>query len=833
MPVYRFYHLSHRLSPLSGCVCFLWCLALTLVSAHPLFVSAQQVPAIPLSAASASYTSVHPEPVQPVVPFRFSDIRLEGLKRVQANRVFANLTLALNRLTTQDDLLQTADKLFATGLFDDIQFRLDQDILVIVLQERPLIRDIYIRGNQLIATETLTSVMADSGLKQGAVFQRDILDKIIAELQVQYNLLGRYGTQVAAEVVPYVPVTEKQQDQDTPVAAHAVVVRIVIQEAAVITIGDIAVIGNQQVSEKELLAQMQLKRNTSAPWYSSSDRYSKEKLNGDLERIKSYYLDRGFINFTIASVQVSITPDKSQIYITIHVNEGRRHTLRQVDLIGDFRVAKSLLQEQLDIQPGDIYAQTRVLSAKSAIEDKLYEYGYSQARVNIITNLHPEDHSVVLRFSVNPGQRVYVRRISFRGNLRTADSVLRRELRQLEGAVYSIKDIRQSKLRLERLGFFSSVAVETLPVQGVQDQVDLLFVVEEEFFGSISGGLQYSSFSGTSITFGYSEKNVFGSGKDAAIDLSLGGIRQNLDFSLLDRYFTLDGVSLNYRLFFSEIDYDKASLSNFNTDEYGGSLTLGYPLSENASINLGLAYEVNNVTLGTEPVQDVEQFIRLYGNRYQELGLSASYNYSSLNRGILPTKGSKRVLSAFTSVPASDLDYYRLVFTERDYMPLDQDHHWIMMLRGTLGYADSYKSTHLPFFKHFYAGGLNTLRNYAGNSLGTRGLNQDGTQGSRLGGNLLFSTSLDVIFPLDILTGVKNFRSSLFVEGAGLFTTDCIIDSPYCDEGVDLNDLRYTAGLTFSWFSPVGPMTLSLGTPLNARQGDETETLQFILGGSL
>lgn len=685
-------------------------------------------------------------------PFQVSDIRVEGLQRISAGSVFAALPLAVGDTATPASLRQASRNLFNTGNFDDIQVGRDGSVLVIIVAERPSISEINIDGNKAIETEALLDGLRGAGLAVGQVFQRSTLEGMQLELQRQYVQQGRYDAAIETDVIPE--------------PRNRVSVNITIDEGTPARIKHINIVGNTLFDEDELTKEFELKTGGWLSFFTSDDKYSKEKLTGDLEKLTSYYQDRGYLQFAIDSTQVAVSPDKSAVYITANITEGDKFTVASVDLSGDLVVDKPLLMPFVLVKEEQTYNQAAVTATEEYLTQRLGNEGYNFAKVTGIPEINEEDNTVDMKFFIDPGKRTYVRRITFAGNELTSDEVLRREMRQMESAPASQAMIDQSRVRLERLGYFSKAEVETLPVPGTDDLIDVAFTVEEQSSGSISGSVGYAQDAGLILGLNLEQANFLGSGKSIGLGINSSQYQDLYNISYTNPYFTEDGVSRGFSVFYRATDLSEINVASYTTDTIGGAISFGYPIKETQRIGLNFGVNSTTITAGRYAVQeikasprletgiegwyeqavrddtgaytsvevfnpidtlpfsaltnaDVTGFLDENGDDFFNYTITASWLQSTLNRGRLATRGASQSVSLELSLPGSDLEFYKLNYRGELFLPLSEL--FTLRFRTELGYGDGFGSTtELPFFEHFYAGGFGSVRGFENNTLGPR-----------------------------------------------------------------------------------------------------------------
>ena len=754
--------------------------------------------------------------------FVVNDIRLDGLQRISAGTVFNILPISVGEDVGSQELAEAARALFKTGYFQDIQLGRDGGVLVVTMVERPSISNIEIKGNKAIKTEDLLNGLKQSGLAVGEIFQQATLEAIRMELERQYVAQGRYGARIEAEIKPQ--------------PRNRVAVTIKVKEGKVSTIKDVNIVGAKVYDREELLDLFEMKPTNWTSWYSSDDKYSREKLAGDIERLRSYYLDRGYIDFSIVSTQVSITPDKEGVYVTINIEEGEQFTVNEVKLAGDLPIAQSEVESLLLVQDGQIFSRQLMTTTEELVAKRLGDEGYTFANVSGIPKANQEDKTVDITFFIEPGRRAYVRRINFTGNVKTEDEVLRREMRQMEGASANTSQIEQSRARLERLGYFKQVDVETVPVAGSSDLVDVNYNVEEQPSGSITASLGFSQSDGLILGGSIKQNNFLGSGNQVALSLNTSDTRRLYSFSFDDPYFTVDGVSRGYSLYYSETDYDDSDITNYNVDTMGANINFGYPLSEVTSLRFGLGIDNNRLEEGSDPSRIVTDFLKREGDNFTNFTSNFGLYQSTLNNSMLPTRGWSQSISAELTIPGSDLSFYKLNYRGQYFQPLTKS--LTLRLATRLGYGGAYgDTTELPFFENFYSGGFGSIRGYKDNTLGPRTLQVDGDF-DPIGGNVLVEGTAEVLFPLPFVKDQRQLRTSLFFDIGNVFSTNCgeekvsVNGQPMLTNCYrpDFNKLRYSAGVGLTWLTPMGPLTFSLAKALKDEDGDETQVFQFSLG---
>lgn len=763
--------------------------------------------------------------------FTVSDIRVNGLQRVSAGSVFAALPLNVGETVDEQSLVDATRSLFRTGFFQDIQLGRDGNVLVVSVVERPSISSIEIEGNKAIATDDLMKGLKQSGLAEGEIFQRATLEGVSNELQRQYVAQGRYSSDIQTEVVPQ--------------PRNRVGLKIKINEGSVAAISNINIVGNTVFSEKELLGLFEL---STTGWFSfikNDDKYSREKLSGDLERLRSYYLDRGYINMDIASTQVSITPDKKHVYITVNITEGDRYRVREVKLAGDLKVPESEVQRLMLIEPGQVFSRKLMVTTSDLITRRLGNEGYTFANVNGMPEAHDDDKTVTVTFGVDPGNRAYVNRINFRGNTKTEDEVLRREMRQMEGGWASTYLIDQSKSRLERLGYFKEVNVETPAVPGRDDQIDVNYTVEEQPSGSITASIGFAQNAGLILGGAINQNNFLGTGNKVSLGLTRSEYQSRYNFGFVNPYWTPDGVSLGYNAFYRKTDYDEldVDVSSYSVDSLGAGISIGYPISEISRLSYSLSVQRDEIDTGRYTVEEIYDFLDKEGDSFTNFKASVGWSRSTLNRGILPTGGSSQSLVFEAALPGSDLKFYKIDYRGQLFTPVTDN--YTLRFHTELGYGDGYGSTdRLPFYENYYAGGFNSVRGFKDSTLGPRstpnrgsdingypGANRDPDQDPEaFGGDILITGGVELLFPTPFVRDQRSLRSVLFWDVGSVFDSECQLHTTQNCNGVKTSNVASSVGVGLTWITALGPLSFSLGWPIKKPDHAETQVFQFSLG---
>ena len=732
--------------------------------------------------------------------FVVRDIRVEGIQRIEAGTVFSYLPVKVGETMTDEKAAAAIKALFATGFFKDVRLEVQRDVLIVVVEERPAVSQIDFIGNKEFDKDALKKGLREIGLAEGRSLDKALLDQAEQEIKRQYLARGRYGASVVTTV--------------TPLERNRVGVSFSIDEGEVTKIRQINIIGNKAFKEKDLLALFVLQTPGWMTWYTKNDQYSKQKLSGDLESLRSHYLNNGYLEFNIDSTQVSITPDKKDIYITINLTEGEKYTVSEVKLGGEMLLPEAELRSLIQLKPGETFSREKLSGSTKKITDRLGNEGYAFANANAVPELDKAAKRVALTIMIDPGRRVYVRRINISGNTRSRDEVIRREMRQFEGAYYDGDKIQKSKQRLERTAYFSEVDVDTPAVPGTSDQVDVNFKVKEKSTGSIMIGAGFSSTEKVVLSGSVTQQNIFGSGKHVALMLNTSKVTRNIGLSYTDPYYTVDGVSRGFDLYDRRTDASLLGLGYYTTATIGGGVRFGVPLTDVDNLGLGIGAENTKLGVNETSPQRYQDFVAIFGTSNTSVPGTIGWARDQRDSAVLPTKGALMRASAEAGLPGGTLKYYKLTGQAQWYYPISRT--YTLMLNGEIGAANGMGGKPLPFYKNFYAGGVTSVRGYDSYSLGPRD-----SLGAILGGTKRMVGNAEVLFPVPGMGVDRSMRLAAFVDAGQVFGSD---------EQVRVSDLRYSTGLAFSWNSPMGPLRLSYGHPLNAKADDKVQHLQFQFG---
>ena len=720
---------------------------------------------------------------------------------------------------TEDKSSEAIKSLYRTGFFKDVRIEADQDILLITVQERPSIADIQFSGNKAFQSDKLKEGMKGIGLAEGQIYDKSKLEFAEQEIKKQYLAQGKYTATVKTSA--------------SPLERNRVAIRFDIEEGIVSRIKEINVVGNQLYTKSDVTSEFELKTTNWLSWWYKDDQYSKQKLTSDLEKLKSFYMNRGYLEFSIDSTQVSITPDKEDVYITINISEGPKYKVSDVKLAGDLQqVPEGELQNLIKIKKDDIFNREKVTESTKGMNARLGNDGFAFSNVNAIPEINKEEHTASFTFFVDPGRKVYVRRIDIEGNERTRDDVIRREFRQVESGWYAADKIDRSKVRLNRTQFFSDVNIETPAVPGTTDQVDLKVKVTEKNTGSIMFGAGLSSSEGLVGSFNVTQANFLGTGDRVSAQINTGSVNKTYALSVTKPFYTAEGISLGYDVYRRDVNTSSLNVVTYNTSSYGAGIKFGVPLSEKNAISYGLTLDNTEVSAlsADSPVRYQQYCQKVSGSSTgcTMNSLTASLGWSNDSRDdiLFPKKGELRRVSGEISTPGLDLQIYKLNLQETWYKDLTKD--LTVMLNGQFGYANSYGGKEFPFYKNFYVGGVNTVRGYAQGSIGPVCLVGDTSCGSNtstsnmfLGGNKQIVANAELFMPVPFVKNNNQFRLSAFIDAGNVYSSD---------QSVVLGDLRYSAGMGVLWVSPFGPLKLVYAVPFNNQSTDKTESIQFQMG---
>jgi len=731
-------------------------------------------------------------------PFQVKDIRVDGIQRTEPGTVFSYLPVKVGDTLTEERAAEAVKSLYATGFFKDVRLEADGNVLVVSVVERPAISQIEFVGEKEFDKEKLRDALKQIGLAQGRIFDRSLLEKAEQELKTQYLSRGKYAVEITTTV--------------TPLERNRVAINFTIAEGEVAKIRQINLVGNKVFSDDDLLDLFVLRTPGLLTWYSKNDQYSKQKLEGDLESLRSNYLNQGYLEFTIDSTQVAIAPDKKDIYINVNLTEGEKFTVTDVKLAGELLLPEAELRKLIKLKKGDVFSREKLTESTKLIVDRLGNEGYAFANVNPVPEIDREKKQVAFTLYVDPGRRVYVRRINISGNTTTRDEVIRREMRQLEGGWYAADKLKRSKIRIDKLGYFSEVNVDTVNVPGAPDQVDIDVKVVERPTGNLLFGVGYSTAEKIILSGSISQSNLFGTGNALSLQVNSGSVNKVYALSYTNPYFTDDGVSLGADAYKRNVDAAALnSVTPYKTSTLGTGLRAGVPITEYDTINYGLAVERTDVeTFLGSPPQYVE-FVSIFGNTNTALIGTAGWARDGRDSTIYTTSGVLQRVNFEVAMPPAELRYYRATYRIDWWIPIRREN--TLQLTGQIGYANGYANLPLPFYKNFYLGGIGTVRGYEQSSIGPKD-----ALGNALGGPTQTLVDAEYYFPFPGLEKDKSVRMSVFV------------DSGQVSDNFDLAQTRFATGVALSWFSPVGPIKISVAKAIHPRPEDRTQFFQFSLG---
>ena len=738
-----------------------------------------------------------------LAPFTVEDIRVEGLQRVEAGTVFGSIPVRIGDTYSDEKASASIRALFGLGLFNDVRIDVEGKVLLVVVQERPTVAEVSFTGTKEFDKDVLVKALKDIGLADGRPFDKALADTAEQELKRQYINRSMYAAEVMTTV--------------TPIERNRVNLSFAVIEGDTAKIKDIRIVGNKAFPESTLLGLFDSDAGGWLSWYTKSDRYVRSKLNADVETLRSYYLARGYLEFAVDSTQVVISPNKQDISITINVTEGERFVVSKVKLLGNFLDKEAEFQSLVAIQVGEPYNANEVAQTTKAFTDFYANFGFAFAAVEPVTSLDRKTNRVEVTLRADPSRRVYVRRINVAGNDRTRDEVIRREFRQLEAAWYDGEKIRQSRNRVDRLGYFKDVSIDTQEVPGVPDQVDLTVTVAEKPTGSLSLGAGVSSADGLGLQLGFKQDNAFGSGNSLGIELNTSKLNRTIVFSTTDPYFTEDGVSRSFDLF-QRTSKPYVDVDSYSTQTTGTSLRFGVPFTETDTVFLGIGADQTTIVPGTMLPTATADFADLYGYTTSSIPLTVGWARDTRDSGLVPSMGRLVRLNGEWSV-GGELLYARATGQVQQYFPLSKK--VTLALNGELSMGTSTNGEPYPLFKNYYLGGLGSVRGFEQGSLTTGTQREQGALAT--GGSKRIIMNAELLSPLPGGGNDRTLRMYGFMDAGGIYGPD---------EAIQLQDLRASVGVGISWISPVGPLRLSVARPIRTLDGDKINSLQFQIGTS-
>lgn len=744
--------------------------------------------------------------------FTIHDIRVEGIQRTEAGTVFNYLPVKVGDTFSDDKAAQSIRALFGTGFFQDVRIETENNVVFVIVRERAAISSIDFVGMKEFSKDAILKALKEVGIASGRIFDRSQLERAEQELKRQYLSKGRYGVKITTTL--------------TPQERNRVGLNFKITEGAIAKIRQINFVGNAEFSESELVDLMTLTTPDWLSWYTKNDQYSRQKLAADLETVKSFYMDQGYLEFAVNSTQVAISPDKQDIFITINITEGTRFQVSDVRVMGDLPLSDEELQKLVVLKAGDVFSRKKLNDSTKAIADALGNIGYAFANVNAAPEIDQKNAKVAYTIFVDPGKRVYVRNINIAGNTRTRDEVIRREIRQMESAWYDASSINLSKERVDRLGYFTDSSVETVPVAGTADQVDVNLKVKEKPTGNLMFGIGTSNIDRIILSASLSQDNFLGSGNTVSFGIDSSRSQRTYAFSHTNPYFTIDGISQGFDLYYRSYDTSKTYntiMADYKTASTGGGLRWGFPISETQSINVGVGADYTEIGTFTSSPQYYKDYVDRVGDGNLTFPLTFDWVSDSRNRRFFATRGIFQRAGAEVTVPGGDLNYYRLSYRWQGFWALNK--RFTFMLNGEVGFADGYGGKQLPFYKNFYGGGAASVRGYETNSLGPKIADTYGSYYS-IGGKARVIGNAEILWAIPGME--ETVRMAYFVDIGQVYADN---NSAAYNRKKD-DTLRYSTGLALSWISPIGPLRLSFAVPLNKQDGDEIERFQFQFGSA-
>ena len=770
-----------------------------------LFASSQVAAQVQVPAPTVPVQPSVPAIIAPSVPegITIEDIRIEGLQRIEPGTVFSYLPVRIGEVLSATTAADAVRALFATGFFQDVRIEIDGRVLVVLLEERPAIGAIEITGAKEFDAETLKKALGDAGLSEARIFDRAVLERAEQELKRQYLGRGKYDVQVQSTV--------------SPLPRNRVAVSIAIDEGDDAKIKEIRIVGANAFSEKTLLDEFKLSTPTWMSWYTKSDQYSRQKLTGDLESLRSFYLNRGYLEFAIDSTQVSLSADRRDVFITLVVKEGERFNFGEFQFVGDMLDQPDTFKALNTLKAGETFSNERLQEVLKSMTEKLGALGYAFGNVSPIPNVNRETKTVDFVFQVDPGRRVYVRRINISGNAKTRDEVIRREMRQFEASWYDSERIRISRNRIDRLGYFNAVEVDREAVPGTSDQVDVNVKVEERPLGSLTFGLGYSSSESVVLSGSISQQNFMGTGTNVSLEVNTSQVSQTFAIRHVDPYFTDDGISRSLDLYTRTFNADEIdSLADYKIVSTGFGARFGIPYTEEDRLFVGLALE-NSKLSGDPESENWEEFRNEFGDQATAVLASIGWSRDTRDSGLAPTSGRYQFANLDYGTPIGDLEYARLTYGDQFFYPLSKKVTFAFNTEVGIGLGLFGKP--YPAIKNFYAGGIGSIRGFSSSSVGPK----SSITGDSIGGTKRVVFNTELLTPLPGMAQDRSIRVFTYLDAGTVWGED---------DDVTLSDLRASAGVGLSWFSPVGPLKLSFGQPIKKQDGDETESFQFQIGSS-
>jgi len=745
--------------------------------------------------------------------FTVESIKLKGLQRISTGTVYTYLPVKVGQKMTAELSNEIIVALYKTGFFSNVQLSRDQNTLIIQLTERPVIGNIQLSGNDAIKTENLMDALKHMDIAEGLAYSSATVEQAKMALQQQYFSMGYYGAQV--------DITETKADRSR------ISLNIHVTEGSLAIVKDINIIGNHVYSESTLQKQFILSTTRWYSWLTHDDRYSQQKLDGDLQALNAYYLDGGYLDFHIDAATVQITPDKSSVYVTIDVSEGEKYTVSNVSVSGNSVIPLDDLKKASLLQAGDTFSRKQLIASEEVFKNKLGKEGYAFTTVSVDPKINKKDHTLSIAYKVEQGKQVYVRNINFTGNDKTNDTTLRNKFAQLEGGIINTQSLTQSKRQLSQLPYLRNVSIDTQKVADTDNQVDVDVKMEEISSTQLTAGIGYSEVDGVLLNASFVQKDVLGTGKSLKFNVTNSDYRQAYSISYTNPYYTTNGISRSLTAYLNEIDPGEANISSdYSYNEYGGRVNYTVPMSATVgatnSVSLGYGFSGTSLDVSEDASTQVQDFEDDYGDRFNEILLTTGWIHNGLNRYVFPTKGFYETAGLNLYLPADSgaIGYYKATMNADAYMPFTE--RFVLKLRGQLGYGAGFIETdELPFYSNFFTGGMTTVRGYEANTLGPLDSN-----GDPYGGDYLMDGSVALIFPNFI--SPDNLRTSVFLDAGNVYD----LEGATNDSGFSFADVRYSVGLDVKWLSPMGLLEFNLAKALSTSRADETQIFDFSIGAS-
>ncbi|WKZ86705.1 outer membrane protein assembly factor BamA [Ralstonia pickettii] len=755
----------------------------------------------PLSVLAASVLTVTAGQAHAVEPFVVKDIRVEGVQRVEPGTVFGYLPVKVGETFTDEKGAESIRALYNTGFFKDVQIRSEGSVLVVRVEERPAISQLEFIGFKEFDKEALRRTLRGVGVAEARYYDKSLIDRAEQEIKRQYVSRGYYAAEVTTTV--------------TPVDANRVSITFTVDEGPTAKIRQINIVGNKAFKEGDLRDEMQLSTPNWLSWYTKNDLYSKQKLTADLEALRSFYLDRGYLEFAIESTQVSITPDKKDIYLTLNIHEGEQYKVSDIKLTGELLGKQAEMEKLIKLKQGDVFSSAKLSSTTKSITDLLGTYGYAFATINPQPQINQTDRTVALTLVVDPGRRVYVRRVNVVGNSKTRDEVVRREMRQMEASWFDGEKLQLSQNRVNRTGYFTDANITTEDVPGTTDQVDVNVNVTEKPTGQINLGVGFSSTDKLVLSAGIRQDNVFGSGTSLGLDVNTSKSNRTIAVTQFDPYFTVDGISRSTELYYRTYrPLYYTGDQDYRVVQQGGNVKFGVPFSETDTVFFGIGYERTTIDVTSNTPLAYQNYVAKNGRITNNFPITIGWSKDQRDSALVPTRGRYQQANLEFGIPGGDLQYFRAYYQHQYFYPLSKS--FTMAFNNEIGYGHGYGGKDFPVFKNYYAGGIGSVRGYETSTLGPRDAN-----GVAIGGASKFVGNVEFIFPLPGSGVDRTVRLFTFFDYGNVFAEG----QPY-----KLGDMRYSTGFGLSWLSPIGPLKISMGFPIKRKTEDQTQRFQFQIG---